>query len=105
MSVSDTLCIACGLQARQDWALHVSEQEFISPQSKRLHVTILDVFLWELAYFDYQFFLTVHSCWFILPYLFGFDELNIFCSLITTQVLVWGFSCPLCVLLMFSTTV
>lgn len=56
MSVSDTLCIACGLQARQDWALHVSEQEFISPQSKRLHVTILDVFLWELAYFDYQFF-------------------------------------------------
>lgn len=81
MSVSNTLCIAYGLWGQYDWALHESEQEFISPQSKRLHVTTLDVFLWELAYFDYRFFLTVHSCWFILPNFFGFDELNIFFAL------------------------
>lgn len=59
MSVSDTLCIAYGLRGQQDWALHVSEQEFISPQSKRLHVATLDAFSWALTYFNYRFFLTV----------------------------------------------
>lgn len=65
MSVSDTLCIAYGLRGQRDWALHVSEQEFISPQSKRLHVATLDAFpeRWLILIID-SFSLSILVDWF-----------------------------------------
>lgn len=71
----------------------MSEQEFISPQSKRLHVTTLDTFpeSWLILIID-SFSLSIlvdlfcHISW--------FDDLPIFCSLVTTQVLFMGFKAP-----------
>lgn len=97
MSVSDTLCIAYGLRGQQDWALHVSEQEFISPQSKRLHVATLDAFPERWLILINWFFLTVHSSWLILPYPLVFDDLDIFCSLVKRlRFCLWVLTPPLC---------